>query len=570
MKTWNDYQIVVPSGAVGPEVFTTCPQCSPSRKKKLAKCLSVNIEKQVWHCAHCDWRGTLKSGQIDPGRKQYVRPEWPKNERKGTVERLSQERCIPMAIFESEGIVAVSAYMPQVEETVECLAFPYVKQGQLVNLKYRAVEEKAFRQIGGAEKVLYRQDHIKKDTVIITEGEFDALSCMAAGFQSVVSVPDGAPVPTAKNYQAKFTYLDQDPDPFEGVQDIVLAVDNDEPGKALRDELARRLGPERCRVVSWPTGCKDANDVLRILDANVLRECIEKARPCPVQDIVEVADTVDAVLRDYQQGLKRGLLTGWDAVDPYYTVQPGQLTILTGIPGHGKSEWLDALAVNMAELYDWHIAVCSPENSPIELHVEKFLEKFNRAPFRRGPTPRMTMPSVAVGLEWLQAHVTFIMPSDILTIDDVIQRATVLVRRKGIQGLIIDPFNEFDHKRPAGQSETEYIGLTLTKIRQWARRMQVKVWLVAHPQKLYRRDDGTYPVPTPWDISGSANWRNKADNCITVWRDEQDPTSPVRIYIQKIRYKHIGQVGMAELHWDRTTGRYTSTQTTEARHGYAD
>jgi twinkle protein len=565
MKTFADYGIHL-GGKTGIEVQTTCPQCSASRRKKNAKCLSVNTEKGVWICHHCDWRGSLAGGEEARSRRPYVRPEWP-TPKEGPWEQIARERGIPRHIFEAEGIRCVSAYMPQQEGYTDCLVFPYVKRGELVNLKYRALASKAFRQVAGAEKILYRQDCISKDQVVITEGEFDALSIVAAGISSVVSVPDGAPPPTATQYASKFTYLDQDPDPFEGVADIVLAVDADEPGQALARELARRLGIDRCRLVRWPADCKDANDALRLYGPEHLRELIAQAQPFPVQDVVTILDTVDAVMHEYQYGRACGFSTGWESVDRYYTVEPGHLTIVTGIPGHGKSEFLDALAINLCQLHGWRFAVCSPENAPIQWHVAKLLEKVVGKPFRVGPSERMSPQDVMHGLEWLQAHMTFIVPSDVLTLSAVLDRATVLVRRQGIRGLIIDPYNEFDHQRPSGQTETEYIGAMLTTIRQWARKWQVAIWLVAHPQKLFRRDDGTYPVPTPWDISGSAHWRNKADNCLTVWRDETAPDSPIQVHVQKVRYKHIGHVGMAELAWDRMTGRYRSIQPCEVPGG---
>ncbi len=82
------------------------------------------------------------------------------------------------------------------------------------------------------------------------------------------------------------------------------------------------------------------------------------------------------------------------------------------------------------------------------------------------------------------------------------------------------------------------------------------MWVVAHPQKLYRREDGSYPVPTPYDISGSAHWRNKPDNCLTIWRDENEPDLPVKLYVQKVRFREVGSVGMVELRWNRLNGRY--------------
>jgi twinkle protein len=568
MKTFADFKIDVGS-SLGPEVFTTCPQCSPSRKKKNAKCLSVNIEKGVWWCAHCDYRGTLKGGEESPGRKIYRRPSWPE---KPVIDDplLSwfASRGISRELVQTEGIAVVEAYLAQLEERVPCIAFPYTKGGELVNVKYRGLTTKAFQQVGGAEKVLYRQDSIKPDCVVITEGEIDALSCVHAGFLSSVSVPDGAPAPTAKNYSAKFTYLDQDPDPFAGVQDIILAVDTDEPGQVLQRELARRLGFERCRSVVWPPECKDANETLLKYGVDQLQRCLENAQPFPVQDVVSVADLAEDVARVWGSAPSRGLSTGWGSVDQFYTIEPGQLTVITGIPSSGKSEWLDALMLNLATLHGWRFAVCSPENMPLTTHCAKLLEKHIGKPFWVGPTARMTGWDLTMGLQWLNDHVTMIASEDNLTVVNVLEKAAVLVRRQGIRGLLLDPFNEFDHTRERGMTETEYISNTLGAMKRWARKHQVHVWLVAHPQKLYRREDGSYPIPTPYDISGSAAFRNKADNCITVWRDMENTEIPVQIHIQKVRFKHIGTVGMAELHWDRRTGRYANVHLGEVRRDY--
>lgn len=556
MNTFADFKIQVGSGG-GPEVFTTCPQCSPTRKKKQAKCLSVNIEKGVWWCAHCDWRGTLKNGEESAGRKIYRRPSWPESPVvTDPLVTWFRGRGISEAVVREEGIAVIEAYLAELEERVPCIAFPYRKRGEVVNVKYRGLTTKAFQQVGGAEKILYRQDAISKDRTVIVEGEIDVLSCIEAGVAAVVSVPDGAPAPTAKNYAAKFTYLDQDPEPFLGVNEIILAVDNDEPGKVLQAELARRLGFERCKFVTWPAGCKDANDTLLANGRDVLKQCIEQAQPFPVEDAVAVVDLVDGVMEEYDHGPRKGLSTNWASVDKYYTVEPGQLTIITGIPSSGKSEWLDALCINLAVVQGWRFAVCSPENWPLKLHVEKLLEKYTGRPFRAGPTPRMSRHELANGLQWLDDQFTFIATDEALTIPSLLDRASQLVRRRGIKGLVIDPFNEFDHTRQKGQTETEYISDMLSMVKRWARKYQVHVWMVAHPQKLYRREDGTYPVPTPYDISGSSHWRNKADNCITVWRNMDEPELPVEVHIQKVRFKYIGSIGLAKLTWDRVSGRY--------------
>jgi twinkle protein len=243
-------------------------------------------------------------------------------------------------------------------------------------------------------------------------------------------------------------------------------------------------------------------------------------------------------------------------VDQCYTVRPGELTIVTGIPSHGKSQFLDALVVNLAKQHEWAIGICSPENLPVARHLAKLIEQYTGRPFREGPRERLPQQELLPALQWLHDHFVFLAPDEALTIAALLQTSRSLVTRHGIRGLIIDPWNEFEHTRPHGQTETEYICTSLTHIRRFARNHGVHVWLVAHPQKLYRNNDESYPVPTPYDISGSAHWRNKADNCLTIWRDENDPEKPVKLYVQKIRFREVGKIGMVELQFDRVTGRY--------------
>ena len=555
MKTFADFEIDL-HGRSGVEVPTICPQCSPHRKKPKAKCLSVNTEKGVWCCHHCAWTGSLKTGtdQASQRPRVIIRPAYKPLPPEGALLDWFLQRGVPPDLVEREGISLVRVYMPQVEDEVACIAFPYYRSGEVVNVKYRVLDGKAFRQETAAEKVLYRLDSVTTDQVIITEGEVDALSCVVASFASVVSVPDGAPPADAKNLETKFAFLNGDP--LGHVEKIILATDNDGPGRKLTEELARRLGRDRCYSVQWPSDCKDANDVLRVYGKDALCDCLKQAQPWPVEDVVFVGDLAGEVADVYAHGLPPGLSTGWTSVNEHYTIGTGQLTIITGIPSHGKSEFLDALMNNLATLHNWLFAVCSPENWPPSLHVIKLLQKHTGKPFREGPSLRMSSEELAQGLQWLHDRFFLILPGRKMSVSDVLSRATSLVRRYGIHGLVLDPFNEFDHTRPHGMTETEYICNTLGELKRWARQWSVHVWIVAHPQKLYRRDDGTYPVPTPYDISGSAHWRNRADNCLTVWRDLEDESGQTFLYVQKVRHRHMGKVGKVILYWNPITGQY--------------
>lgn len=562
MKTFDDFKIDIPPGRTG-EVATTCPQCSPHRQKNpKAKCLSVNVEKGVWHCNHCDWSGTLKTGADNPSNpytwtpKVYRKPEYkaPASASDLMLDWFSK-RGIPAEVVNRNRISTGTAYMPQVEAEVQAIRFPFYRNGEVVNIKSRD-KNKNFRMESGAERILYGiDDAAGHDTLIIVEGEIDKLSIETAGFINCVSVPDGAPSPKSKDYTNKFSFLEGCDEFLSAFKQIVLAVDSDEPGQKLEEELARRLGRERCARVQWPDGCKDANEVLKEHGKETLKECIESARLYPVVGLFEISDFTADIDRLYEHGHVAGAKTGWESLDRHYMPALGQFTVVTGIPSHGKSEVVDALLVNLARFYGWTAAIFSPENQPLALHFEKIAEKVMGKPFKGHQ--KMSRADLETAKKWIGERFIFMLPeADSLSIDKVLDLARVAVRRKGVRCVVIDPWNELDHSRPNNLTETEYISHALSKIRRFAREHQVHVWLIAHPTKL-KKENGKYPVPTLYDISGSAHWINKADFGLTVWRDVLAEGSPTQIHIQKVRFKSNGKPGAVELSYDRMTGRYS-------------
>jgi twinkle protein len=553
-KTFIDFEIDIPPGKSG-EYDTTCPQCSAQRKKKNARCLSVNIDKGVWNCAHCGWSGGLGQGEISRPviAKVYRRPDYVANSTVLPDEVVAwfATRGITQAVLKRNQIGSGRAYFPQAEEQRGCVMFPYFRGAEVINVKYRT-RDKLFRMESGAERVLYGLNDIA-ETLVWVEGEMDKLAVEVAGFVSCVSVPDGAPTPNTKNYSSKFDFLDAAE--LDRAKTHIVAVDNDEPGARLEDELLRRLGRENCLVARWPDGCKDANDVLINHGAQMLAECIRNAQPVPVEGEHSVSEFADSMDKLYRYGMPKGLRTGWYSLDEFYTVMPGEWTLVTGIPSAGKSEWLDALMVQMSENHGWRFAVFSPENQPTEYHLSKLAEKYINKPFGEGPSERMSPTEKERAMTFLNQHFTFLLP-ELPTVDALIERLRVIVKRRGIQGVVLDPWNEIDHSRDQGMTETEYISQCLSKLRAFGRSHGVHLWIVAHPTKLEKNKDGSYPVPTPYDVAGSAHWRNKADNCITIWRDAAAHNDLVEVHIQKVRKKSVGRVGMVTLRYTRITGNY--------------
>ena len=275
--------------------------------------------------------------------------------------------------------------------------------------------------------------------------------------------------------------------------------------------------------------------------------------------------------RLWEKGFPPGSSTGWKSVDQHYTVAPGQLTIVTGWPGSGKSEWVDALLLNLAR-QGWRLAIHSPENRPEEIHVVKYLEKLLGKPFGDGLRERMSKDEVREAMDEISGWFGFLVAAAgsekvVFGLEDILAAAELWFRSVGAwhssehpAGLVIDPWNQLEHYRPKDVSETDYVRMTLTMVRAWAAKHKVHVWIVAHPQKLRRGDDGKLPIPRPDSISGSQHWWNMADNCITVWREMGEMPAgwrQVDIHVQKVRFKHIGSQGLVQLEYDRPTGRYS-------------
>lgn len=267
--------------------------------------------------------------------------------------------------------------------------------------------------------------------------------------------------------------------------------------------------------------------------------------------LFRVGDFLDEI-RDFRRhGITRGEEIGWPCMDELYRVQPGYMTVVTGIPGHGKSEVVDGIMVNLAARLGWKFLLFSPENYPLSRHFVKLSEKLIGKQFRT-----FSGSELAAAVEWVGDHFVWMYPKeDDLSLGNILKNAEEAIRHYGVKGLVLDPWNEIDHQRPNNLSETEYISKSLTSVRRFARQHQIHTWIVAHPTKLQKnRESGAYDPPTPYDISGSAHWRNKADFCLTVHRYDMGEQQ-VTVIVNKVKFKEMGKLGNADLDYDFTSGR---------------
>lgn len=268
--------------------------------------------------------------------------------------------------------------------------------------------------------------------------------------------------------------------------------------------------------------------------------------------------SLDTYKSDLSHYIKHGPPETWNIgwVDAAEVYRPSRryMSIVTGIPGHGKSEWVDAILVNMAARYDLKFCYFSPENFPVHLHAIKLAEKYKGMNHNS-----MTEKASIDAHRWVNEHFRFLNPTEEnLTIDGLLSLFKEVKESFGCDGIVIDPWNEVDHKRPDFMSESEYISMALSKIRRFSRTEDVHSWIIAHPTKMQKDlKTGEYPAPTPYDISGAAHWRNKADFCITVHRpDFKSKDNAVEVHLMKVKFKHFGKLGSIKLKYDWKSGCY--------------
>lgn len=556
--------------------YTTCPRCSDQRKggNKIKPCLSVKIDDNggaVWNCHHCGWTGNVPSAAYSKAARAEMRepprrpPPPAATPRPDAFFKFFEDRGIAREVVEEMGIYRGSHFFPQCGQEKPCIVFPYVKGGELVNNKYRSAQ-KDFAQDKGAERSLFNFDQIADDVLIWCEGEMDVLACMTAGYRSVTTLPDGAPNKEKeeddprREHDKRFEALSAAADRLKSVKKVIVAADGDGPGSILAEEIARRLGKDRCWRVRYPAGCKDANEVLVRYGVAALQGMIEKAKPYPVKGVYTVDDYLGKVLDLYRGHIQHGLTTGFPRLDEHMKLTgSGHLIIVTGIPNHGKSEFLDQIMLNYCRLHNWSVGYCSFENRP-ERHLAKFAEKILEKPFRKydwSTVTPMDEADLEMAMEWAAEHIYFIRADDEApTPEWILEKARDLVVRYGIKALVIDPYNEIEHRRQPGMTETEYLSQLLGKFRRFGEHHAVDVFFVAHPTKL-QKTEGMEPIPDLYDISGGAHWNNKADFGFSVWRDKANPKAPVLVKIHKVRDKDLGKAGEVDFDYHRLTGTYT-------------
>ncbi len=463
------------------------------------------------------------------------------------------ERKISAETLALLGVASGTTFFPDLGRKSDALFFQFPE-----GWKARAYPERGFVAGGGFKLAFWNIERVlesKADEVYIVEGELDACALVEAGVppNRVLSVPNGAKTKPAEDPkdQRGYAYVeDALKAGLSRVKKFIWVGDSDDPGRALRADMVRLLGPARFWFVDWPEGCKDANDYLKSDGPEALLDRVsEGAQPWPVAGLYKLSELPEPPS-----------FTLWNPGFPEWEnkimLAPRTLSVATGHPGHGKTQLWGQIWFQVAQQYGVIPCIASFETRA-KPHLRRQLRSLYIGKLEREMSEQETRKADA----WINEHYLFLVhPDQRPTLEWFLDTAEVAVVRHGARVIQVDPWNRLEAARGRDESETEYIGRCLRTLHVFAHDMNCHVQIVAHPAKMdsKRRDQ----PPSLEDISGSKNWDNMVDQGFVVHRaeifDGATRKTEATLYQRKARFEELGYPCKLEMNFKLEQGRYVS------------
>lgn len=557
-----------------------CPVCEAQKHRKGDTPIQINHNEGYGKCFRCESL-TFKEDKKDFIKKDFKLPT--QNWRNFTelsekvVKWFEKERKINQNTLVDLGVTQENYYQPKRNKKVDNIVFNYFEKDKVVNKKYRD-SLKNFTQSAGTKSIFYNINSvINEKEAYIVEGEMDVLALHQIGIKNVISVPNGA--------NDNDDYWENSKEYLKNIEKFIIAVDRDEKGNDLKEKIAQRLGRFKCEFIEWKN--KDANDDLK---EGVLNETVKKRKRFPVSGTFKTSDLKSGILDLYNNGLPRTIKPlnyYYNEFSSKFSVMRGQVTVGTGIPSHGKSNFTDWLVLNLINDYNLKGSWFSPEHSPMALYHTNLMEKVlgvnfwnhldynTREKVRSNDLsnvdtsnliPRVSEKDIDAYCEWAdeRIYLTGAEGDTLPTWDWLLEKFKEQMYSFGVDIFVIDAFNKV--LLPKG-NKLDAINEVLTKLTHFAQSNNVIVFLVAHPTKMQKNQEtGLYSVPTLYDVSGSADFRNQTHNGYSIYRTWETETEEAStdFYNMKTKMNFQGEIGAkVSFNYSTVNGRYYEKGTEE-------
>jgi twinkle protein len=512
----------------------------------------INPDKKVFYCHKCGERGHLLSLKKRFGdlplishASNYFKPS-PKTIDPSIIEGYHKDLL--------ENPAALTYLTDQRAFAIETIkkfklgfknggiVIPYFRDGIPLNIKYRPIKEskqKYFRE-EGCPSILFNLDNAQKyqGSIILTEGEFDAIAFDQMRFSNVVSVPNGSEA-----------FADEWIDDLEQYDEIYISYDMDEPGRKGAEKIADRLGRYRCLNVLLPL--KDANDCLKAGFTNQeISEFLINAKHFGSKLIKGPEAFFDEILK-FHEGIstQRGILSEWRDFDKVMGgLRPTELTILTGETASGKTTWASNLAFKLAQ--NRHpVLIASFEMKPLAILRKMVQMKAGRI------LDEVNKKELEETLQWISTlPIYFVDIYGEIGIPELKDAIYYANRRYGIEFVVLDHLHFF--LRYSADHERQAIDNALRDIKSWAMELEIHIILIVHPTKLTYENKVVHLN----DLKGSSGLKQIPDNVLSIWRERngngtKTPQNEILLYILKVR-DDSGDEGKVILSFDKRSQSY--------------
>lgn len=390
--------------------------------------------------------------------------------------------------------------------------------------------------------------------LIITEGEKDTLSLLEAGYQYVISMPNGAASEPAKAFEAFTPWLNQ-------VDEIVICGDTDLPGRTLVKHLSDYFGTRSLHVV-LPGDCKDISDVLAAYGAEVVRQIIDSAYSVRASDIITVHERETEIMNVLHGEFDHGYQVGHGPLTDHvlHPTDQGGLIIATGKANAGKTDFMNDLTCRLMAKTGRHVCYLSFEVPDKNKHIAHLVHLM----LGKANTTHYTSEQLRPLVNYLDAHTVHLDFHEAPpTPDNIIARAEQVRKKMPLEYLYIDPYLFMEMNTAQGTTETQAIKSMLTQMQTWGRNNKIWVIIVAHPRKLAKlTGKNELEEIDMYTIAGSANWANLADFIFSISRINEPDRAFTRLDMLKVRDQDLCQTGTV-LYVRQPCGRYDERESEE-------
>jgi twinkle protein len=407
---------------------------------------------------------------------------------KRVIEWLTETRKLTPA--------AIAAYKVASKDDTYAV-FPFLIDGELTNFKARNIENKKDMRVhpGGAPHLFGWQaisDNAR--SVTICEGEIDAITLWQYGFPAL-SVFSGA-----NNLQ----WIDVDYDRLDRFSEIFICMDGDEAGMQAVPQIVERLGNERCRVVRLPK--KDANQCLQDgITKEQIAECFAAAVFITPETLRRPMDFYEGVMREFypEDDRDTGIFLPWPKTFEFWRLRDSELTVWTGINGHGKSLMLGYVMVNAIEQGE-RVCIAS-----LEMPARKTLMRIVRQISGQRVPAKHDVEAILTSLAEKLWIVDLVGTADPAAVLESFRYAR---KRFGVTQFVVDSLTKVVRKDDDYNAQKDAVESFV----DFKNQVGGHIHLVTHA----RKGQGEDTAPRKMDIKGSSSITDLADNVCSVWRNK--------------------------------------------------